>query len=185
MELHAHETDYRSFIHHCVRDCVSESGGLCVCSSMYVHTCVPRVRAVHTTAAISHSGLFFHRCYFSQPTVIPKCFSAECFSKQSSLVPQALFTRASAAPRFNMPPLICWSADGCMLCSGDEGRELACAQSLCLTKVPRCTSPKDKGVKKLNATIRVKSEQAYTWDTVKSTELKRDQKLWQVRWSRL
>lgn len=53
------------------------------------------------------SGVFFHRCYFSQPTVIPKCFSAECFSKQSSLVPRALFTRASATLRFNMPPLIC------------------------------------------------------------------------------
>lgn len=34
-----------------------------------------------------------HRCYFSRPTVIPKCFSAECFSKQSSVV-KALFTRA-------------------------------------------------------------------------------------------
>ena len=42
----------------------------------------------------SDSGVFLHRCYFSRPTVIPKCFAAECLSKQSSLVPQALFTRA-------------------------------------------------------------------------------------------
>lgn len=61
---------------------------------MHLHTAV----YVHNTPLPlpgSDGGVFLHRCYFSRPPLSsPKCFSAERFSKQSSLVPRALFTRA-------------------------------------------------------------------------------------------
>lgn len=85
---------------------------VCVCSSALWTCCV----YVTPPPPSSDSGVFLHRCYFSRPTVIPKCFSAECFSKQSSLVPQLFLQGPSATQRLNMPLLICWSVEGCMWC---------------------------------------------------------------------
>ncbi len=57
----------------------------------------------------SDSGVFLHRCYFSRPTVILKCFSTECFSKQSSVVPQATFYKGPL-PHWGLMRCV-WSAD--------------------------------------------------------------------------